>query len=243
MRSLFRKSTDDPLADFEAQLGHRFRDRDLLRRALIHRSYDNERGVGENYERLEFLGDAVLGLIAAEYLFREHPDQAEGRLSKIRSYAVSAVALAQYAEQLGLGKVLLLGVGEERSGGRTKASLLADSLEAVLGAVYLDGGLVAAHRVIRPLLELVGKAEPQGVFRDSKTLLQQLVQARGWKLPEYREIASDGPDHRKQFTIECLIEGDRAGEGIGPSKKIAEQRAAAGAIESLRGVDPVGGDS
>jgi ribonuclease-3 len=243
MRSFFRKFTDPPLADFEGRLGHRFRDRDLLRRALTHRSYDNEKGLGENYERLEFLGDAVLGLIAAEFLFREYPDRAEGKLSKIKSYAVSSVALARFAEGLGLGKALLIGVGEERSGGRTKSSLLADSFEAVLGAVFLDGGLEAARRVISPLLEQVGKAEPEGVHRDSKTLLQQLVQARGWRVPEYREIASEGPDHKKQFTIECLIEGERTGEGIGSSKKIAEQKAAGAAIESLQGVDPIGGDS
>ena len=168
---------------------------------MIHRSYDNEKGVGENYERLEFLGDAVLGLLTAEYLFREHPDQAEGRLSKIKSYAVSSVALARFAEQLGLGKVLLLGVGEERSGGRTKSSLLADSFEAVLGAVYLDGGLAAANRVISPLLELVGKAEPEGAYRDSKTLLQQLVQARGWQVSSCRKARRNLRRVRRTKTV------------------------------------------
>jgi ribonuclease-3 len=243
MRFSFKKPATDPLAEFENQLGHRFRDRDLLRRALIHRSYSNEKGVEENYERLEFLGDAVLGLIAAEYLFHAYPDRAEGKLSKIKSYAVSSVALARFAEQLGLGEILLLGIGEERSGGRGKESLLADSFEAVLGAVFLDCGLKAARQVVSPLLDSVANAEPEGTHRDSKTLLQQLVQAKGWRVPEYSEIASEGPDHQKSFTIECRLQGKRVSVGIGPSKKIGEQRAAAAAIEELQGVDPLDGDS
>jgi ribonuclease-3 len=232
---LGRRSTT-PL---EKRIGYRFRRPELLQLALTHRSRANEEGRDEHYERLEFLGDAVLGLVAAEWLYLGHPDLPEGELSKMKAQLVSRTALAQHAQALDLGASLRLGVGEERSGGRTKPSLLADSLEAVLGAIYLDGGLAAASRVIEALFggRAAGSGEVGGTTHllggDAKTTLQEAVQALGWPLPEYRLTAATGPDHSKLFTVECWVGGRRAGGGEGTSKKTAEQRAAADALARL----------
>lgn len=218
---------------FEKQLGHRFRDPELLATALTHRSYANERGSGAHYERLEFLGDAVLGLIAAEWLYEHYPELPEGDLSRLKSYLVSAATLARLAKHLALGGELRLGIGEERSGGRTKASLLADSMEAVLGAVFLDGGFKAAKAVISPALADAMLRRPTRAEGDSKTTLQEAAQARGWSLPEYRLAAQSGPDHQKVFTVECWVHGELLGAAEGESKKLAEQRAAALALARL----------
>ncbi len=220
---------ENALGVLEDRLGHRFERRELLERAVTHRSFANERGTVEHYERLEFLGDSVLGLLAAEWLFRRHPDLAEGQLSKLKAVLVSEPVLARWASRLGVGEALRLGVGEERSGGREKPSLLADALEALLGAVHLDGGLEATRRVVAPLLE-EAMAELPGASHDAKTRLQELAQARGLRLPEYRHVRQEGPDHRKRFTAECWVDGQRVGVGAGHSKKLAEQRAAAGAL-------------
>ncbi len=231
--SLLRRSTT-PL---EKRLGHRFKSAALLELALTHRSFANESGAAENYERLEFLGDSVLGLVASEWLYARHPDLPEGDLSKRKGHVVSKSALAPYAERIELGAALRLGVGEERSGGRTKVSLLADSLEALFGAVYLDAGLGPARKVILPMLEaaLAGSAveRSRAGGGDSKTRLQELAQGRGLPLPEYRLTGETGPDHSKLFTVECWLDGAAAGCGEGPSKKVAEQRAAAAALSSL----------
>lgn len=226
--SIFRAATA-----FEKALGHKFSDRKLLEMALTHRSFANEQGRRTHYERLEYLGDAVLGLVAAEWLYAKFPDEAEGELSRRKSWMVSARLLFRRAKQLGLGELLMLGVGEERSGGRDKVNLLADSLEAVFGAVYLDGGFKAARAVILPLLE-ISLSEREAATFDAKTRLQELVQARGWELPEYRVAGEEGPDHSKRFTIECWLAGSLAGTGAGESKKLAEQRAAATALAALR---------
>jgi ribonuclease-3 len=219
---------------FEKRIGYRFRDEDLLSLALTHRSYANEQGVETHYERLEFLGDAVLGLITTEWLYRNLPDLPEGDLTKRKNHLVSKDVLAPYAEQVKLGEVIRLGVGEERSGGRAKFSLLANSMEAVFGAVYLDGGIEAARSVILPML-IGGSGElaPAAIDRDAKTRLQEVAQGRGWPLPEYRLAAESGPDHSKVFSVECWVHGECAGQGEGPSKKIAEQRAAAAALTHL----------
>jgi ribonuclease-3 len=218
----------------EKRLGHRFKRPDLLELALTHRSWANEQGMPENYERLEFLGDAVLGLVTAEWLYERHPELPEGELSKLKAQLVSRASLARFAERLELGPTLRIGVGEERSGGRTKASLLADSMEAVFGAIYLDDGIDAACDAILPMLE-EGSEEGQGklLASDSKTHLQEVTQALGWALPDYRLVASTGPDHNKVFTVECWLDGQCAGHGEGPSKKVAEQKAAADALERL----------
>ncbi|MCB1056555.1 MAG: ribonuclease III [Acidobacteria bacterium] len=217
----------------EQRLGYRFRSPELLQLALTHRSFANEQGQGGHYERLEFLGDAVLGLVTAEWLFERHPDLPEGELSKLKSSLVSARSLARHARRLGLGEQLQLGVGEERSGGRDKRSLLADSMEAVFGAVFRDGGLEAARKVIGGLLETESGGEASRGPVDPKTELQEVAQARGWALPEYRLVDSQGPDHEKVFVFECFLEGELAGTGQGRSKKVAEQAAAAQALASL----------
>jgi ribonuclease-3 len=217
----------------EESFGYRFRDPSLLDLALTHRSWANEQGAGENYERLEFLGDAVLGVVTAEWLYRRHPDLPEGDLSRKKAVLVSKPALARWAEHLGVGEHLHLGVGEERSGGRTKASLLADSLEAVFGAIFLDGGLAPARDVVAAFLEGVVRARAQTLHMDAKTRLQELTQSRGWELPEYDLVAELGPDHDKLFGIECRVAGEVVGRGEGRTKKLAEQVAAAEALAAL----------
>jgi ribonuclease-3 len=222
---------------FEKRLGHRFRHLDLLELALTHRSHANERGRDENYERLEYLGDAVLGLVTADWLYRKHPELPEGELSRLKAQLVSRGTLARHAAALALGEVLRVGVGEERSGGRGKASLLADSLEAVFGAVYLDAGLPAAAKVIHfmlePILE-VGEGRSQLLEADAKTRLQEIAQARGGALPEYRHTGATGPDHSRLYRVECWLDAQLVGEGVGSSKKQAEQQAAAGALAHLQ---------
>ncbi len=225
----FRRATP-----FEQRLGHRFRRPELLAHALTHRSFAKERASEEHYERLEFLGDAVLKLVTAEWLYERHPEQREGALSKQLAHLVSATALAPYASSLDLGGELRLGVGEERSGGRGKRSLLADSLEAVFGAVYLDGGLEAARLVIRRMLEATA-GEGTDVPADAKTALQELAQGRALDLPVYRLVAATGPDHSKRFSVECWLAGELVGRGEGASKKLAEQRAAADALARVGG--------
>jgi ribonuclease-3 len=224
----------DLWSEVEARLGYEFRERALLEAALTHRSHANEAGQGQDYERLEFLGDAVLGLIAAAWLFRALPDLQEGELSSRKAAAVSARSLARYAEAIGLGSWLRLSSNEDRAGGRRKISLLADPLEAVFGAIFLDGGFLAARAVIERYLE--SNPEFLGGQRvvDAKTALQELVQAEGWPLPSYEVIAAIGPDHAKYFTVDVRLRGELAGRGEGRSKKEAQQQAAAAALERLR---------
>ncbi|MEM7050039.1 MAG: ribonuclease III [Acidobacteriota bacterium] len=223
------------LSPLEEQLGYRFRQPELIELAITHRSHANERGFSGNYERLEFLGDAVLGMVTADWLYRTLPDVPEGELSKLKSYLVSRPVLARRARFLGLGELMRLGVGEERSGGRSKDSLLADCMEAVLGAIYLDGGLEPVARLIRELLEDAMRFRRDRALIDAKTRLQELAQAEGWALPDYRLIEETGPDHSKTFTFECRLNGDRVGVGSGRSKKVAEQAAAAAALEIIEG--------
>ncbi|HEY0513375.1 MAG TPA: ribonuclease III [Thermoanaerobaculia bacterium] len=217
----------------EKRLGYRFKRPDLLELSLTHRSWANEQGIPEHYERLEFLGDAVLGLVTGEWLYAGHPELPEGELSKHKAQLVSRDTLAKHALELDLGASLRIGVGEERSGGRTKASLLADSMEAVFGAVYLDGGLEAARRAILEMVESAYHERSRQAVTDAKTQLQEVAQALGWDLPEYRLTESLGPDHDKTFVVECWLAGALGGRGEGPSKKVAEQRAAADALAKL----------
>src|SRR5436305_8288242 len=217
----------------EKRLGHRFKRLDLMQLSLTHRSWANEQGIPEHYERLEFLGDAVLGLVTAEWLYANHPELPEGELSKHKAQLVSRGSLAQFAHGLELGTSLRIGVGEDRSGGRTKASLLADSMEAVFGAIYLDGGLDAARKAMMPMLEEVFQVISRKSVTDAKTQLQEVAQALGWDLPDYRLTGSLGPDHSKVFVVECWLHGELGGRGEGTSKKVAEQRAAADALARL----------
>jgi ribonuclease-3 len=207
-------------------LGVRFRDGSLRQLALTHRSYAFENELPANNERLEFLGDAVLGIVVTDMAFREFPEMPEGELAKLRAAIVNMSALADAARDLGLGRFILLGRGEEMSGGRDKSSILADALEAVLGAVYLDRGLPAARtlieRVFRP--RMIAYVRGEGP-RDDKTILQELASAEVHSVPEYR-IRERGPDHQKEFTATVFLAGKEWGSGIGRSKKEAEQQAA-----------------
>lgn len=224
---------DDPLERLEEKLGYRFADRELLLRAVTHRSWSVERGEPRSYERLEFLGDAVLGMVTARWLFEE-VQEPEGELSKRKAHLVSAPRLAEYARRIDLGRCLRLGVGEERSGGRRKESLLADALEAVIAAVYLDGGIAPTREVVEPFLEEETRIEEGGPrTRDPKTALQEILQARERPLPEYEVVEEVGPDHAKVFHVEVRVGGDRLASGTGTSKKRAEQAAAAQALDRL----------
>lgn len=219
----------------ESALGYTFADRELLRRALTHRSFAHERGLTNHNESLEFLGDAVLGMLVAERIVQRRPELDEGAMTRLRSSLVSTRNLSREAATLNLGECLLLGRGEERSGGRTKPSLLADAYEAVVAAMYLDGGI----RVVRSLVRRVfGKriddsSVRTGAHGDPKTTLQELVQAQGWLLPHYRLIDEHGPDHDRTFTVEVVINGSVRGSGSGSSKKRAEQEAAMQALQAL----------
>jgi ribonuclease-3 len=231
--------------EFEAlqdRIGYRFRDRGLLEHALTHRSRaaeDPSGGVKDN-ESLEFLGDAVLGLVAADMLFRRYPEFDEGQKSKIKASVVSAQALARRAERIQLGDHLLLGRGEEKTGGRFKQALLADGYEALIAAVYLDGGFRAAAELLeRELGESIADGATQAVVgEDYKSALQERLQALGRALPEYRVAAQSGPDHRKVFTVEVLVEGEVLGCATGKAKKEAEQEAAREALERMAGGSP-----
>lgn len=224
-----------PKTPLEERLGYRFRRVELLEQALTHSSLANERGTTDHSERLEFLGDAVLGLVAARWLYDSRPDLPEGALSKLKAHLVSSRALVGYARTLGVGEALQLGVGEERSGGRTKQSLLADALEAVFGAAYLDGGLGAAERVIVPLLSGEVEARPRPHEVDAKTRLQELTQGRGGALPEYRLVSETGPPHDRVFTVLCRLGTGVEAAAEGRSKKQAEQAAAAAVLARLLG--------
>ncbi len=216
----------------EGLIGHRFAELGLLELALTHRSFANEQGLTTHNERLEFLGDAVLGLLVAERLYREHPERAEGDLARAKATLVSAECLAPFGESIGLGSFLRLGVGEARSGGRRKSSLLADGVEAVLGAVHLDGGLEAARRAVDLFLDwTLHHGEPRWV--DAKTELQERVQEGGAVLPVYRVVAEEGPEHDKLFTFEVSVHGEVLGRGEGRTKKEAQQGAAAAALAEL----------
>jgi ribonuclease-3 len=229
----------DEFEELQERIGYRFRDRGLLEHALTHKSRaaeDASGGVADN-ESLEFLGDAVLGLVVAEMLFRKYPHYNEGQKSKIKASVVSTQALARRAEQIQLGDHLLLGRGEEKTGGRFKQALLADGYEALIAALYLDGGLAAAAGFLeRELTEAIesGAGEPV-VGQDYKSALQERLQALGRPLPEYRVAAESGPDHRKEFTIAVVVAGDVLGTASGKAKKEAEQEAARLALERLGG--------
>ncbi len=217
----------------EKALGIRFKASDLRESALTHRSFAFERGLPVTNERLEFLGDAVLGLVVTDLVYRAFPDRSEGELAKLRAAMVNMTTLAEVARELGLGEALLLGKGEEQSGGRGKASILADALEAVLGAVYLDLGMKQAATLIERLFwPRVGAYVRGEGDRDYKTILQELAAQDLGRLPEYR-VAERGPDHEKEFTATVFIGGRELGRGVGRSKKEAEQRAARQAFDQL----------
>jgi ribonuclease III len=222
------------LSDIQQRIGHRFRNQELLERALTHKSYANENRVPAHNERLEFLGDAVLGLVISEYLMRTCPDSTEGDLSRLRAAVVSEPALASIAREIGLGSYLLLGKGEEQTGGRDKDSLLANTLEALIASIYLDAGTAAVETFVLGLFEeAIKRTCTSRSTLDYKTELQELCQERLKQLPEYRIASETGPDHQKQFEIELFIKGDVYGRGVGKNKKEAEQKAAKEALGKL----------
>ncbi|WP_294855520.1 ribonuclease III [Oscillibacter sp.] len=224
------------MKELEKKLNYAFRTLPLLEEALTHSSYANEhrgRKMNSN-ERLEFLGDSVLGFVTAEFLFLQHPDLPEGDLTRIRAALVCEQSLYEVARKLELGRYLRLGKGEEAGGGRERTSILADATEAVFAAVYLDGGIQAASALIhRCLLDAECEEAVEERRRDFKTELQELIQRKPDQTLVYRMVAERGPDHDKTFVAEVLLNGAVAGEGGGHSKKEAEQSAARAALEKL----------
>ena len=219
--------------DLRQALGDPKLDPELLERALTHRSYAYEHGGLPTNERLEFLGDSVLGVVVTETLYLTHPDLSEGKLAKLRAAVVNARALADVARVIGLGGHIRLGRGEEITGGRTKASILSDTVEAVIGAVYLSGGFVEAGDVVHRLFDpLMAEAAGLGAGLDWKTSLQELSAAHGLGVPEYI-IKDDGPDHAKTFTAQVKVGDAIYGHGTGRSKKEAEQQAAETAYREI----------
>ena len=222
------------IKDLEVDIGYRFNNISLLQNALAHSSYANERWHDslKSNERLEFLGDSILGMVTAEYLYRNFPNRPEGDLTRMRADMVCERSLAVAAEKIGLGKHLLLGNGEEIGGGRQRDSILADAVESVIAACFLDGGMEAARQFINTfvLTEI-----PTQKLRntDHKTALQELVQQKKNQTLSYALVGESGPDHDKQFVVEVSLNGKVVGKGIGSSKKRAEQDAARAAIEAL----------
>ena len=223
----------DHMKTLEEKLGYSFQNRALLENALTHSSCANEsRGKLQSNERLEFLGDSILGMVVADHLYRNHPDLPEGVLTRTRAALVCEDSLVLVAEELGLGDYLRLGKGEEAGGGRNRPSIRADAVEAVLAAVYLDGGIGSARKIIQKYIlsrEVAGLTKP----RDYKTALQELVQRESGQVLAYRLTGEEGPDHNKRFFVEVTLNGKGVGQGSGRSKKEAEQMAAKAAIETI----------
>lgn len=222
--------------NLEEKIGYRFQNPALLRAAVTHSSYSNENREKKihNNERLEFLGDSVLGFLCAEYLFAQYRELPEGQLTKLRAAVVCEQSLFEVAKQFSLSEDMLLGRGEEACGGRERPSLLADAVEAVLAAVYLDGGMDAARAfAMRFIPERTVQAERGHAFRDYKTNLQEIVQKSHEEILSYRLSGESGPDHDKRFTVEVLLNSNVIGSGTGRSKKEAEQLAARAALELM----------
>lgn len=221
------------LTDFERRIDYAFQRRDLLTRAITHKSYSHEARDGEvrHNETLEFLGDSVIGFVVGDLLFGQFPSLDEGALSKMKAYLVSATSLAEKARELGMGEVILLGVGEEKTGGRKKDSLLANVFEALIAAVYLDGGIEAARKLLeQSFRDDIEKIDAEDLlFQDFKTALQELAQGKGLPLPEYVVVDEVGPDHDKKFIVDVKI-GSSFARGEGSSKKEAQQQAAKHAL-------------
>ena len=222
------------LHELENRIKYSFKNKDLLVNAMTHSSYINEKKLKKSdcNERLEFLGDAVLELISSEYLFFMHKDRPEGELTKMRASMVCEKALAFCAREIELGEYLLLGKGEDATGGRKRDSITSDALEALIGAIYLDGGFANAKEFVRNLI--LNDLEGKRLFYDSKTILQEFVQATTDKSIVYQLVKEEGPDHNKSFTVEAHVGDECLGSGVGRTKKAAEQEAAYQAILKLK---------
>lgn len=217
----------------EEKIGYRFHKRELLVTALTHSSYANERhGEAQSYERQEFLGDSILGLVTAEFLFTHEPPLPEGRMTRMRAELVCEASLHKTALELGLGSYMRLGRGEEHTGGRERPSILADMVEAIIAAIYLDSGMEEARRFILARVLRDAAFDDSHRSADYKTRLQELVQRKSNQVIAYDLVEETGPDHDKTFTFEVLINGAVSGRGSGKTKKEAEQMAAARALES-----------
>lgn len=222
------------LEKLEQIIGYTFQNKTLLNQALTHSSYANEKKLGKlgSNERLEFLGDAVLELISSDYLFAKFPQLPEGELTKKRASLVCEPSLAYCAREFGLPGFLLLGKGEDMTGGRNRDSIVSDATEALLGAIYLDGGFANAKEFV--LRFILNDMEHKQLFYDSKTILQEIVQEDGSQPVEYVLVKEEGPDHNKNFTVEAIVNGKNMGSGSGHTKKAAEQAAAYQAIRKMR---------
>lgn len=222
------------LEELEERIGYRFQDRSLLKQALTHSSFTNEQKINktEDYERLEFLGDAVLEMVSSQFLFHTYPQLSEGELTKMRASLVCEPALAFCARDLELGKFIRLGKGEELSGGRNRESITSDVMEAVIGAIFLDGGIEKAKEYI--LKFILSDIENKQLFYDSKSNLQELMQGTLKKEFHYELLEESGPEHSKSFVVEVIMEGKSLGRGLGRTKKAAEQQAAYEALLFLR---------
>ena len=220
--------------EFLSVIGYQFKEEGLLTQALTHSSYANEKHMkkGSDNERLEFLGDAVLEIVSSEFLYHKYPQLPEGELTKLRASLVCEPTLAFCTEPLHLGDYLQLGKGEDMTGGRKRKSILSDALEAVIGAIYLDGGFASAKEFV--LKFILNDIEHKQLFYDSKTILQEIVQEKGTQPVEYVLIAEEGPDHNKSFTVEARVNGRLMGTGTGHTKKAAEQEAAYRALLLLK---------
>jgi ribonuclease III len=225
------------LEDFEKRIGYTFKERDLLTRAVTHKSYSHEarHENSRHNETFEFLGDSVLGFVIGDMLFRHFPELDEGALSKMKAYLVSATSLAEKARAFEMGEIILLGVGEEKTGGRKKDSLLANLFEAMIAAVYLDGGIDPARKLIEDSFrDDITKIDREDLlFHDYKTALQELAQGKGLPLPDYNVVEEVGPDHDKTFVVEVKV-GNHVARGEGSSKKEAQQQAARHALRDQK---------
>jgi ribonuclease III len=230
-----RNEEQDPLAELELAIGYRFQNRMLLEEALTHRTFVNEAGGGKDNQRLEFFGDAVLDFLLSDMLLVQFPASREGELTRMRAALVDEASLAKIAAALDLGACLRLGRGEEKGGGRQKRSLLADAYEALLAALYLDGGLDAVRRVVQEHFGPLLASSEVLSGRDFKTDLQERARIMRGELPRYQIKDVSGPDHDRRFTIEIYLGDDLMGEGVGRTKKEAEQAAARAATILLKG--------
>ena len=226
--------TENQMCELEKNLRYRFQNRELLCHALTHSSYANEHHLKreQNNERLEFLGDAVLEMISSENLYKNNPEMPEGELTKRRASLVCEPTLAQCARELQLGAFLMLGKGEEATGGRLRDSILSDAFEAIIGAIYLDGGFTNAKEFVERTV--LSDSEHRILFRDSKTILQEILQSEHKGTPSYRMIGETGPEHMKRFTVCAYIDDKPLAKGEGKTKKAAEQEAAYQSILLLR---------
>lgn len=223
------------MESLEKRLDYKFNNIKLLKNALVHSSYANEvRGDTHSNERLEFLGDSVLSVIVAEHIFNKYPNTPEGELTKLRASLVCEKSLCSYSRELGIGECLLLGNGEDKNGGRERDSILADAFEAVLAAIYIDGGMPAAKKhVLNTVLRDLEHHSDEDVFKDYKTVLQEIIQRNPEESVSYILIDEQGPDHDKIFTVEVHLNSNVIGQGSGKSKKQAEQMAACQALKLM----------